>query len=111
MTGQRTRVGLLINESLCLTGCPHTSLADNLDHRPEHLKELENWKREIKWGKTTLFYCGNEDLTDTFSFLCLPAGQFYNLSSPSHQVFHPSGSLYPSEVEERGLCGEKIVRR
>ena len=42
--------------------------------------------------------------TPFISCVFQPAGQFYNLSSHSHQVFHPSGSLYPSEGEDRGAC-------
>ena len=46
-----------------------------------------------------MFYGWNEDWTDTFYLFCLPAGQFYNLSWRSHQVFHPSGYLLPGEVD------------
>ena len=40
--------------------------------------------------------------TPFISCVFQPAGQFDDLSSRSHQVFPPSWSLYPSEVEDRG---------
>ena len=107
MTGQRTRVGLLINESLCLTGCPHTSLAHNLDHRPEHLKELER-KREIKWGKQYCFIAGMKIEQTPFLSCVFQPASFIIYHRLLIKFFIPPGLYIPVRWKKEDCVGRKL---